>query len=312
MAVSIGVPYSQAHEVKNTSNRFSLKQNQFKYSGYYEDQESSTYYLKARYYSPELMRFINRDTYDLNNRYAYGDSNPINKEDPSGHSAHEWYIALGMGLLPGYNLYMIGEGIFNKNIPEFVMGCVGSVIEIYAGAGIYAKMRPMKNYKTQEDIFESSANNIMIQEKANLDKSRMFDEVNPFEPSKQYITKETDDLKNIMQELEDNRYKVPDSIFELVKNGPETLEEWYALHWTMRELPRLDNVKNYQLAVQYYIEKASKNICAGGYLYNYIEYNLKQEINRSLTKLKRCLDGFANHERLKKLYFEKILNTNNI
>jgi len=67
------------------SDTFSIRDNPYKYSGYYCDSESGLYYCQARYYSPELMRFINRDTYDLSNRYAYCDGDPIGKTDPNGH-----------------------------------------------------------------------------------------------------------------------------------------------------------------------------------------------------------------------------------
>jgi RHS repeat-associated protein len=52
------------------------------------------YYLRARYYSPELMRFINADTVKGTiisnktlNRYAYANGNPVSLIDPFGTSA---------------------------------------------------------------------------------------------------------------------------------------------------------------------------------------------------------------------------------
>lgn len=72
--------------------------NPFRYTEYYKDLESSLYYCKARYYSPKLMRFISRDTYDLSNRYAYCDGSPIGESDPSGHE----------GGIPNYVNYLIG------------------------------------------------------------------------------------------------------------------------------------------------------------------------------------------------------------
>ena len=78
------------------SDTFSIRENPYKYSGYYCDSESGMYYCQARYYSPELMRFINRDTYDLSNRYAYCDGDPIGKTDPNGHSAFGWEDGVGM------------------------------------------------------------------------------------------------------------------------------------------------------------------------------------------------------------------------
>jgi RHS repeat-associated protein len=65
---------------------FSIHENPYRYSAYYFDTESMMYYCKTRYYSSDLMRFINRDTYDVSNRYVYCDNNPIEKIDPNGHA----------------------------------------------------------------------------------------------------------------------------------------------------------------------------------------------------------------------------------
>ena len=59
--------------------------NPFRYSGYQYDSEIGFYYLKSRYYSPELGRFITRDTVPSSNLYAYCENNPVMFIDPSGH-----------------------------------------------------------------------------------------------------------------------------------------------------------------------------------------------------------------------------------
>lgn len=66
--------------------------NPYQYNGKYLDPESNLYYLNARYYSPEIGRFTQEDTYHGNsnnastlNLYNYCGSNPIAYEDPTGH-----------------------------------------------------------------------------------------------------------------------------------------------------------------------------------------------------------------------------------
>jgi RHS repeat-associated protein len=55
------------------------------------DPETGLQYLHARYYDPELGRFLSPDTWDPavgnvgTNRYAYAMNDPINMMDPSGH-----------------------------------------------------------------------------------------------------------------------------------------------------------------------------------------------------------------------------------
>ena len=66
--------------------------NPFRYRGYVYDAETGLYYLQSRYYNPETGRFINADnlvdTEDLlgENLFAYCANNPVNHQDPSGHS----------------------------------------------------------------------------------------------------------------------------------------------------------------------------------------------------------------------------------
>ena len=65
------------------------------------DEETGMYYLKSRYYQPEICRFISADTIevldcqgDLNdkNLYAYCDNNPVMRVDTGG----QIWITLGI------------------------------------------------------------------------------------------------------------------------------------------------------------------------------------------------------------------------
>ena len=59
----------------------------FMYAGQYYDAESGMYYLRARYYSPDLKRFTQEDPIrDGMNWYAYCGNNPVNYIDPNGLS----------------------------------------------------------------------------------------------------------------------------------------------------------------------------------------------------------------------------------
>ena len=83
--------------------------NPYTYRGYYYEFETNTYFLKSRYYNPELCRFISSDDSDTlfytpddvtdKNLFAYCDNNPISRADTDGYL---WNVIVGA---------MVGAGI---------------------------------------------------------------------------------------------------------------------------------------------------------------------------------------------------------
>jgi RHS repeat-associated protein len=103
--------------LKNTST---LK-NPFTYKGafgYYYDEETGLYYLKARYYDPKIYRFISRDPIekapelaDLQNPlslnpYLYCEDDPVGKVDPSGN-IWIYIVAIGKIAITAYIVYRV-------------------------------------------------------------------------------------------------------------------------------------------------------------------------------------------------------------
>ena len=66
--------------------------NPFRYRGYIYDSETGMYWLRSRYYYPELHRFISADNVMDGaglfsaNLYAYCKNAPVNREDQNGHA----------------------------------------------------------------------------------------------------------------------------------------------------------------------------------------------------------------------------------
>lgn len=65
---------------------FDMRDNPFQYAGEYRDAAWGGYYLRARWYLPELQTFLQRDPVDQMHRYSYAGGNPITNTDPSGLS----------------------------------------------------------------------------------------------------------------------------------------------------------------------------------------------------------------------------------
>ncbi|MBP3505766.1 MAG: hypothetical protein J6K43_05115, partial [Lachnospiraceae bacterium] len=69
----------------NVENLHDLDTNPFRYCGEYYDAETGFIYLRARYYAPEIGRFISEDPIrDGLNWYTYCENNPVMFVDPWG------------------------------------------------------------------------------------------------------------------------------------------------------------------------------------------------------------------------------------
>lgn len=76
--------------------------NPFRYRGYYYDTETELYFLKTRYYDPEVGRFISPDSIEyldpetINglNLYAYCNNNPVSNVDPNGNKWWHWFLGV--------------------------------------------------------------------------------------------------------------------------------------------------------------------------------------------------------------------------
>ena len=122
--------------ISTTSNQTLAQINPFRYRGYFYDVETGLYFLKTRYYDPTIGRFINIDSINyvdpesINglNLYAYCGNNPIMYIDESGHLP-KWLgttlkILAGVAIVAGLAVASVATG--------------GTVSVILAGAAIGA------------------------------------------------------------------------------------------------------------------------------------------------------------------------------
>ena len=104
---------------ENTEPSFIGNVNPFRYRGYYFDTNTGLYYLQSRFYDPEIGRFLNADTIDylepdtVNglNLYAYCGNNPVMYYDPFGTSL----LAIGLILLGATIVGGIVGGVSSYN-----------------------------------------------------------------------------------------------------------------------------------------------------------------------------------------------------
>ena len=103
--------------------------NPFRYRGYYYDTETGFYYLNARYYNPELGRFISSDNVlDTEtafgcNLFAYCSNDPVNYFDPTGH---------------------LKEGLTAEQITRIFESAEYGVLITQLADEIYAEMYPLQ------------------------------------------------------------------------------------------------------------------------------------------------------------------------
>ena len=137
-----------------TTNYDLANSNPIRYRSYYYDEDTGLYYLNARYYNPEWRRFISPDDtayLDIEsanglNLYAYCNNDPINYKDPSGHLAITT-IAIITGAIIGFGISATSsivtqleehDGDWNKVNPWEVLydGAFGAISGGLAASGI--------------------------------------------------------------------------------------------------------------------------------------------------------------------------------
>jgi len=134
--------------------------NQYLYRGEALDAGTGMYYLRARWYRPGLGRFLSRDSFEgegfaecdcirpkvraqlqqHHNLYSYGNMDPVNRIDPTGHLSKWDRLSLIVGAIGLYGTF--------TTIRDFVQ-CVGTYL--VAAAEAVAKLDD-KTAQTQNQL----------------------------------------------------------------------------------------------------------------------------------------------------------------
>ena len=128
--------------------------NPFRYRGYYYDTETGLYYLKTRYYDPETGRFITIDdtsyldpeTINGLNLYAYCGDNPVMNIDPNGTFFWLAFLAvIGIsaligGVSGGVTAAMNGQNFWLGFAAGAIGGAVGGAISMIPGLGMFGNL----------------------------------------------------------------------------------------------------------------------------------------------------------------------------
>ena len=119
----------------------SARFNPFMYKGYIYDVETGLYYCNSRYYNPKWGRFISPDSIEyldpesINglNLYAYCGNDPVNNADPTGHAfISALLISIGIGIAVGLAGQLTSDLVTSAINGEWTF----SSWEMYLGAGL--------------------------------------------------------------------------------------------------------------------------------------------------------------------------------
>ena len=103
-----GIYDADGEQAEDTAAVIQAENLRFLYNGRYgvETGANGLYYMRARYYNPQIKRFINRDIIDGSitdsqslNKYSYVQGNPVNLIDPFGLCAQDYFSRAGHELL---------------------------------------------------------------------------------------------------------------------------------------------------------------------------------------------------------------------
>lgn len=113
--------------------------NTLRFTGRERDPDTGLYYFRARYYDPEIGRFLSEDPLGFDggdvNLYAYAANNPLRFNDPSGNCPV--CITAGIGALIGAGGGALTAAVQGKNASEILFAAgAGAVAGGLIGSGV--------------------------------------------------------------------------------------------------------------------------------------------------------------------------------
>ncbi len=85
-------------------------------------------YLRARWYNPTTGRFLTRDPIDAGHKYAYANSDPVNRVDPTGLGVKTAAFVLGTEVLVLEELVAAAAATAVPTFTEVAVGATGRAI----------------------------------------------------------------------------------------------------------------------------------------------------------------------------------------
>lgn len=139
--------------------------NPFLFAGQQWDEASQTYYMRARYYSPQDGRFLSQDPLAGRNqdpvslhRYLYAHDDPINHVDPSGKGdetlgglSASTSTAIGLAGLSASATILAGQYIRQNGLPEIYLPQQTGPSPAITVSQVAAQTLPNLNGKSQEE-----------------------------------------------------------------------------------------------------------------------------------------------------------------
>jgi RHS repeat-associated protein len=179
--------------------------NPFLYSGEYTDHETGYQYLRARYYDPNIGRFVSEDPiFDGNNWYSYAANNPVMYVDPTGLYAETLLDVASAG----HSAYEFKKNPSWKNA-GVVLVDVGAIFLPIPGT--YAAKGAKKGFNSAKKYFKGKK-----AKKAKEAAERVTKGKTPKKKPSQMVDKETelflpDEYYQKQSKINENGYQTPNT-----------------------------------------------------------------------------------------------------